>query len=287
MDPTSGPTSHSFLSQRLKLNYVDWGNHGAPILLLVHGGRDHARSWDWVARALRNDYHVIAPDLRGHGDSSWSPDGAYTLPFLVADLAQLIHQIPQEKIAIVGHSLGGAVALRYAGLFPERVSKMAAIEGIGLWGEDLPPLHVRFRKFAEERRALSGRAPRRYATMDEALERMRVENTHLSEAQARHLTTHGVIRNEDGSFSWKFDNYVRSIYPVDMSNEEQRALWRRIECPVWLIHGQDSWADHPEIGGRSFEFRHVRVTSYDRAGHWVHHDRFDAFTSDLRGFLAK
>ncbi len=67
-----GPSSSFYISQRLKLHYVDWGNEGAPPLLLIHGGRDHARSWDWVARDLRRDYHVIAPDLRGHGDSAWA-----------------------------------------------------------------------------------------------------------------------------------------------------------------------------------------------------------------------
>ena len=62
-----GPTSHSYLSQRLRLHYVDWGNEDAPPMLLVHGGQDHCRNWDWVARDLRQDYHVLAPDLRGHG----------------------------------------------------------------------------------------------------------------------------------------------------------------------------------------------------------------------------
>ena len=67
-----GPTSHFYVSQRLRLHYVDWGNETAPPLLLVHGGRDHCRNWDWVAQRLRDRYHVIAPDLRGHGDSAWA-----------------------------------------------------------------------------------------------------------------------------------------------------------------------------------------------------------------------
>src|SRR5258708_7519682 len=69
---TSGPTSRTYFSQRLRLYYVDWGNPEAPPLLLLHGGRDHCRNWDWVAAELRQDWHVIAPDLRGHGDSQWS-----------------------------------------------------------------------------------------------------------------------------------------------------------------------------------------------------------------------
>jgi pimeloyl-ACP methyl ester carboxylesterase len=68
-DRAPGPASHTYFSQRLRLHYVDWGNPGKPPLLLVHGGRDHCRNWDWTAAAFRDDWHVIAPDLRGHGDS--------------------------------------------------------------------------------------------------------------------------------------------------------------------------------------------------------------------------
>src|SRR5215475_1558263 len=74
----TGPTTHSFISQRLRLRYVDWGNPDAPPLILLHGGRDHSRSWDWTAQELRAKWHVIAPDLRGHGDSDWSADGDYS-----------------------------------------------------------------------------------------------------------------------------------------------------------------------------------------------------------------
>src|ERR1700742_3333792 len=115
------PVSHFFYSNRLKLQFWDWGSEGKPVMILVHGGMDHARSWDWVARALRDRWHVVAPDLRGHGDSAWSPDGAYSAPFFVSDLALLVHQLADGPCCIVGHSLGGAISLRYAGLFPETV----------------------------------------------------------------------------------------------------------------------------------------------------------------------
>jgi len=82
-----GPTSHRFFSQRLALNYLDWGNPSAPPLVMVHGGMDHARNWDWFAQDLSREWHVICPDLRGHGDSAWSPDGSYAIPFYVSDLA--------------------------------------------------------------------------------------------------------------------------------------------------------------------------------------------------------
>ena len=89
---TAGPTSRVYFSQRLRLHYVDWGNPAAPPLLLLHGGRDHCRNWDWVAAGLRDQYHIIAPDLRGHGDSAWSASGHYTMANYIYDLAQLVHQ---------------------------------------------------------------------------------------------------------------------------------------------------------------------------------------------------
>jgi pimeloyl-ACP methyl ester carboxylesterase len=72
------PSSHIYFSQRLRLHYAAWGNPDAPPLLLIHGGRDHCRCWDWVAEDLRRDYRVLAPDLRGHGDSQWAPGGSYS-----------------------------------------------------------------------------------------------------------------------------------------------------------------------------------------------------------------
>jgi len=131
LDETPGPTSRIYFSQRLRLHYVDWGNHSAPPLLLLHGGRDHCRNWDWIAADLRRDWHVIAPDLRGHGDSGWASDGTYTIAGYVYDLAQLIHQQQLAPVTIVAHSLGGHIALRFAGIYPDAVRKLVAIEGLG------------------------------------------------------------------------------------------------------------------------------------------------------------
>ena len=130
-DEGLGPTSHSYISQRLRLHYVDWGNPTAPPLLLIHGGRDHCRNWDWVARELRGEFHIIAPDLRGHGDSAFSPSGDYSMNAFLYDITQLIHQQHLAPVNIVAHSMGGSIALRYAGVYPETVSKLVAMPAIG------------------------------------------------------------------------------------------------------------------------------------------------------------
>ena len=287
----AGPTSHIFFSQRLRLHYVDWGNPDAPPLILLHGGRDHCRNWDWVANRLKGEWHVIAPDLRGHGDSEWSTTGHYTMAGYVYDLAQLIHRQKLAPVTIVAHSLGGNITLRYAGIYPEAVKKLVAIEGLGFSPQKIAAdaektIDFRMRAWIDEQRGLSGRLPRRYATVEDAFKRMQTENKHLSAAQARHLTQHGSSQNEDGSYSWKFDNYVRAMPPYDMSVPDVERLWAAISCPTLLVYGKESWASNPAEDGRAKHFKHATIVSLDRAGHWVHHDRLDEFMAIVTDFLA-
>lgn len=286
-----GPTSQIYFSQRLRLHYVDWGNEGAPPLLLIHGGRDHCRNWDWVAEALCRDYHIIAPDLRGHGDSAWAVGGSYALADFVYDIQQLLRQKNLTPVSIISHSMGGAISLLYAGAYPETVKKLAVIEGIILSPKQFEelrsrPLRERMTGWIDQLRDLSARTPRKYKTLDEALERMRAENTFLTEEQARHLTIHGVNQNEDGTFSWKFDNYVRAFAPYGFSAAEITSLWREITCPTLLVHGADSWMSSPETNGAIDYFNNARTVTIDRAGHWVHHDRLYAFLDVVKPFLA-
>jgi pimeloyl-ACP methyl ester carboxylesterase len=291
IDPPIGPTSQSYISQRLRLHYADWGNPDAPHLILLHGGRDHCRNWDWVAQDLRRDYHIVAPDLRGHGDSAYSPSGDYSMSAFVYDLAQLIHQQHLAPVRIVAHSLGGSIALRYTGAFPDTVSKLVAIEGLGpppavlAQRAELDPAE-RMRTWVSETRALAGRLPRRYASVEEAYGRMQTENKHLTPEQARYLTLHGTAQNEDGTYSWKFDNYVRAYSPVDFTPAQMQALWGNISCPILLVNGKESWASNPERDGQINYFKDVQVAEFERAGHWVHHDRLDAFLETVRAFLA-
>jgi pimeloyl-ACP methyl ester carboxylesterase len=282
-----GPTSHYFYSQRLKLHYVDWGNVDAPLLLLIHGNRDHARSWDAVAHVLRRDYHIVAPDLRGHGDSQWAVGSSYSMVDYVLDVAQLLEALGTLPVVLVGHSLGGAIALQYTGVYPDRVRKLIAIEGLG------PPPHLiresparqRMHRWMSEMQGLAQRHPRRYPSLTDATARMREANPHLSAAQAAHLTMHGVYRNEDGTYTWKFDNYVRAASPFIFNRKEAQEIWSQITCPTLLLRGTESWASDPEQDGRAAAFRNQRTVNIGGAGHWVHHDQLDEFLRVVQEFL--
>jgi pimeloyl-ACP methyl ester carboxylesterase len=291
MSDVIGPTSHFYVSQRLRLHYADWGNESAPTVVLVHGGRDHARNWDWVARELRHEWHLVAPDLRGHGDSGWAVGGMYAIADFVLDLANLIEALGPEPVVLIGHSLGGAVSLMYTGIYPERVRKLVAIEGLGpppamlekLRGR---PPEARMREWIGQMRQLGSRQPKRYASFEAAAARMREENSFLSSEQAKHLTIHSVNRNEDGTWSWKFDNYVRTFAPYRFDVDDMRALWSRITCPTLLVRGADSWASDPVKDGRITPFADARLVTIPGAGHWVHHDQLGPFVAAVREFLA-
>lgn len=284
------PTSYSFISQRTRLHYLDWGNWEAPPLILIHGGRDHARSWDWTAERLRHDWHVVAPDLRGHGDSDWSSDGAYSRPSWIYDLAQLVDHLAFPTVSIVAHSLGAMIALHYAGLYPERVVRLVSVEGSGALPAEAAAFHARpiaerWLEYNERRHGLA-QPVKRYASFKDALARMRNANPQLNEEQVRHLTTHAVRRNEDGTFSWKFDPYVRSFSPFPIITEDTQALWQRIECPVLLAWGTRSYRTNPETDGTIGHFRNAETATFD-GGHWLHHDCFDAFIDRTESFLAR
>ena len=285
----ASPTSHTYYSQRLRLHYLDWGNPDAPPLLLVHGNRDHCHNWDWVAQELRDDYHIIAPDFRGHGDSEWVMGSAYSHSEYVYDLAQLIHQQNLAPLHIIAHSLGGGVALRYAGVYPENVKKMIVIEGTGgppsMYNPE--PVHVRMKEWIESTRKMAGRVAKKYPSIDDAFERMHEANSHLKAEQARHLTIHGSNQNEDGTYSWKFDNYTHVMSPFDMNMEQTRELWKRIESPLLLISGKESWFGQSRREDPSTFFNNARHVMVDNAGHWVQHDQLDEFLRLTKEFFAE
>jgi pimeloyl-ACP methyl ester carboxylesterase len=281
------PVSHYYYSHRLKLQFWDWGQNRKPSLLLVHGGLDHARNWDWVARALREHFHVYAMDLRGHGNSAWAPGALYSIAEHVLDLSALADVIADFPIYLIGHSLGGILTLLYSGIYPDRVRKTVSIEGLGLpiTHRVHKPAPERFRSWIANVRQAERREPRSYPNLESAVARMKEANPRLSDEVARHLTLHGTNWNADGSLIWKFDNYARIFPPYGHHLEDFRTVLGEIACPVLLFWGMESWAQDPETDGRASLIKNHRLVKVPGAGHWVHHDRLDLFLHETERFL--
>ena len=282
------PVSHFFYSHRLKLQFWDWGSEGKPVMILVHGGLDHARSWDWVARALRDDFHVYALDLRGHGNSAWAPGALYSVAEHVLDLSALADIVKGFPVYLIGHSLGAVVTLVYAGIYPDRVKKVVAIEGVGLPParrlQQTPP-DQRIREWIEKVRGAEQRTQHSYSDLDSAVARMKEANPFLSDEVARHLTLQGTNWNADGTFIWKFDNFARFSAPYGMNLQDAIAVLGCVQCPVLLFWGRQSFAADPDASPEATALRDRKVVKVDHAGHWVHHDQLEVFLRETQRFL--
>jgi pimeloyl-ACP methyl ester carboxylesterase len=242
------PVSHFFYSDRLKLQFWDWGTDGKPVMILVHGGLDHARSWDWVARALREEFHVYALDLRGHGNSAWAPGALYSVAEHVLDLSGLADVVRGFPVSIIGHSLGALVSLLYAGIYPDRVAKVVAIEGVGL-----PPFRRvqqnpaadRIRNWIERVRGTEQRIPHSYPDLAAAVARMKE------------------------------------------ANPEASSVLGHITAPVLLFWGRESFAMDPDTASETAALRDRRIVKVDKAGHWLHHDQLEVFLQETKKFLGQ
>jgi pimeloyl-ACP methyl ester carboxylesterase len=285
------PRTYTLAVRRLKLNIVEWGDPGAPPLILQHGGRDHARNWDWVANAFAAGHRVIAPDLRGHGDSEWSNDGDYEMLDYLDDFAGIVAALDLPPCPMIGHSLGANILTRFVGLHPDRATRLVNIEGLG----DSPEAAARraaadpleaLRKWIVRRAEVAARTPRDFPDRAALAARLREADHRLDEETLDHLATHAARANPDGSVRPKHDPALGPTSPIDVSQATKERLWQAIACPVLLVYGAESWASNPAADGRAAHFRDVRVELLEGAGHWVHHDRRDAFIALVRDFLA-
>lgn len=276
---------------RLRLRI--WGDRTKPLVFLLHGGRDHGRSWDWTVNALIEEYCCAVPDLRGHGDSDWPQGGGYDAFDFVADTAFVVEHLVsagfEAPFHFIGHSLGGNILLSYAAAQPHRVRSLIAIEGLGFSQKSYDAITEkstaeRLGEGIAQRLKVATREPRVFRNEDDGIARMRALHKNLSVEQADHLARHG-LRKVEGGYRWKYDPGLAMSPARPVPPSEYGPVHGAIEAPVLLMYGKASWASSPAEDGRLDAFRNAELIEFDDAGHWLHHDRFDVFAAAIRRFL--
>ena len=274
--------------------------HGNKTLIALHGMRDHSGSFALLAEALP-DYRLILPDLRGHGMSDHP--GVYSMAHFSADLLALYQHYEIGQAALLGHSLGGHIVGRFAGLFPNRVSRLILVDGFG------PPRAKNNRATGSQARHQADqvaalialpRSPRRMLDLDEAVLRYQKGNPKLTEGVTRRLTLEGIKPHGEGGVVWRWDPRAQQVWAT-FSHEESESLLGNITASTCVITGSeglDYWLRmHPELAGEHAYYQAelqrrlglfnspIKNVVLEGAGHMVHYDVPSVFGESVAAFL--
>lgn len=266
------PQDKWFGTGKLRLHYLDWGNPGAVPMVLVHSLTGSAHYWDFFARSLRRDYHVVALDQRGHGDSSRAEK--YGPREYVADLTGFMDALGLTGMVLIGHSLGGINAIVYAAEHPDRVSQLVIVD----IGPEIAP------SGAEEIRRIIASRPETFNSEEEVFRQIHKERPYHSEAFIRHLIKYTMRRDASGGIIYKYDPALRRV-----KISSSKWLWpflRQVVCPTLVVRGADSNMLLPEAARKMVEALPFGATVViERATHGVPGDNPEAFEAAVRQFL--
>ena len=285
------PSVSEFLSLRgLRYHVRLWGAAEAPRLFLLHGWMDVAASFQFLVDAFEREWRVIAPDWRGFGLSDWN-SGPYWFPDYLADLdALLAHYSPDAPANLVGASMGGNLACLYAGIRPERVARLATLEGFGLAPSDPDEAPARLTSWLDQ----LGEEPavRIYPDFDALSARLRHDNPRLGPDAARFLARHLGRERDDGGVEPAADPSHKLVNPILYRIEEVKACWRRVTAPVLWVVARNSpvmkrfIAHEDDYRARLACFRELREVVVEDAGHNLHHDQPRRVAALIEEFLA-
>lgn len=290
MDSTTQPAARqasrsTYLPVRgLRYHIREWGEPGAPILFLFHGWMDVSASFQFLVDALRERWHIVAPDWRGYGQTARPTDApgveSYWFADYVADLEAIIdHYQPEGQVTLVGHSLGANVVCLYAGIRPERVWRVVDLEGFGMSASKASQAPRRYARWLDELKD----KPRlnTYATVEDVAARLQKTNPRLPADKAAFLAQHWSSRNADGRWEILGDPAHKIINPQLYRLDEVMEIWRRVTAPVLHVEAVDSptlkaiAGDVPlaEFKTRFAAFPDFREVLIADAGHMLHHDQ--------------
>ncbi len=271
-------TDHTVNLHGQRFHYTEWGAPAAPPVVLLHGITGHARTWDDEARLLAERRHVLVLDQRGHGDSDPAPDGDYGDDALLGDLDAFVHALGLGRVSLLALSLGGRVAINYAGRYPARVERLVVVD---IGPEIAPAGRARVG-------TLMATAPERFASIEDVISHMRANAPRYTDAMLRHRAQHAVRPLPGGGFTWKYDRALRDAIrqgrmrvPADLWPQ-----WRAITCPTLLVRGAESDVLSEDTAKQMIDaLPAARLVVVPDAGHTVPGDQPAAFQALLREFL--
>ncbi len=262
----------------IKLNYLDWGNESAPDMVLVHGLRGHRHSWDDFSSLVCKDFHVMALDQRGRGDSDWAPDCDYSTDAYVADLAGFSEALGLSKFTLVGHSMGGRNSMTFGGKFPEKLDKLVVVDV----GPESDP-----RGGARIAREIIN-VPEEFDSFEAVVEYMNKQNRFASDRVMRRRLTYATKELPNGKIGWRYDLAIREARRQGISSP-QEDLWpalSRITCPTLVVRGAETDLLTLEVAQRMIEtFANGQLVEIPSAGHMVFEDNPDDFNAAVTRFL--
>jgi pimeloyl-ACP methyl ester carboxylesterase len=284
--------------RNLRYHVRTWGEPaaGRRPLVLVHGWMDVAASWQFVVDALGGDHYVIAPDWRGYGLTETPVTDNYWYPDYLADLDFLLdHYAPGQPVDLVGHSMGGNIAMIYAGSRPERIRKLVNLEGFGMAATRPEQAPGRYAKWMDELKSFhrGELALKSYESVAGVAGRLMKTNQRLSQDKADWLAPHWARQQADGRWHILGDAAHKivnaSLYRVD----EVLEVFKAIRAPLLAVEASDDsltqwWKGRytlDEYHQRLKSVPHVRIGKVTDAGHMLHHDQPEQVARLIAGFL--
>lgn len=281
-------------AERLALRGVDyhlhcWGPDSGRPLVLLHGWMDTGLTWQFLVDALAGGRRIIAPDWRGFGDSQWVP-GGYYFPDYLADLDALLDAVAgEEPVDLVGHSMGGNVAGLYAGVRPERIRRLALVEGFGARARTAGEAPGNYARWLDQWRQpptlQTPESPGAFA------ERLMERHPHLTHERALFVAGCWLRRADDGGWQLRADPGHKRGNPVLYRLEEAEACWRQITAPVLWVVGLESrtlsWFGGWEELERRRDVAGAQPVHVEGAGHMIHHDQPETLAAHLEAFLER
>jgi pimeloyl-ACP methyl ester carboxylesterase len=228
------PESKTLKVNDLALHYLEWGKPEAPPIVCVHGYTSSAQAFNALARHFQDRYRILALDVRGHGESAWSPTGAYRYADQASDLAAFAGQVGLDKFVLIGTSMGGIIAMAYAAEQAERLRGLV-INDIG------PDAEAGSQRITQ----MVGSRPDDFATLEDAIT-YRAAASPITAARSledqRELALGVLRRRGDGRWMWKMDPaYIRQR--VEHGPQQRPPLWpalHALACPALVVWGTES-----------------------------------------------